>query len=160
MVLALSLSVIVLLVAVDQLVKVVVQLTLQHEAAYVFIPRVLQFHYLENRGAAFGILENARWLFIILTIVILTVGIYMLVKGKLQTKFLQVAAILLIGGGLGNMIDRIFRQYVIDYIQFIFVDFAVFNFADILVVTGVIMLLVHLIFFMKEDELKLKRDAG
>lgn len=91
---------------------------------------------LKIAAAAFGMLENQRWFFIILTVAVVLAGIYYILSGKLKSNYLLVCFMLIISGGIGNLIDRIFRGYVIDYIEVLFVHFAVFNFADILVTCG------------------------
>lgn len=80
-----------------------------------------------------------------MTVAVVLAGIYYILSGKLKSNYLLVCFILIISGGVGNLIDRIFRGYVIDYIEVLFVQFAVFNFADILVTCGAGLLIAWLL---------------
>lgn len=106
--------------------------------------------YCENRGAAFSILQNFRWGFIILTIIAVAVMIRFMVTQKHTLARLSLA--LITGGALGNMIDRLIKGYVIDFFDFypFGYDFAIFNVADICITIGVALLLVYIIFIYKE----------
>jgi len=106
--------------------------------------------YCENRGAAFSILQDFRWGFVILTIVAVAAMIRVMVTHKHALARLSLS--LLIGGALGNLIDRLFRGYVIDFFDFypFGYDFAIFNVADVCITVGVALLLVYIIFFYKE----------
>lgn len=106
--------------------------------------------YLENRGAAFGILQNFRWFFIIITIIALAIMIGYFIKS--DNNFLRLALSILIAGAIGNFIDRLFRGYVVDFLDFYLFgyDFPVFNVADICVNVGVFLLVIYIIFIYKE----------
>jgi len=106
--------------------------------------------YCENRGAAFSILQDFRWGFVILTVVAVAVMIRVMVTHKHVLARLSLS--LLIGGAVGNLIDRLFRGYVIDFFDFypFGFDFAIFNVADICITVGVGLLLVYILFFYKE----------
>lgn len=106
--------------------------------------------YLENRGAAFGILQNFRWFFIIITIIALAIMIGYFIKS--DNIFLRLALSILIAGAIGNFIDRLFRGYVVDFLDFYLFgyDFPVFNVADICVNVGVFLLVIYIIFIYKE----------
>lgn len=110
------------------------------------IKDVLYFTYVENRGAAFGILQNHRWVFIaITTIVIALIIAYVFIK-KPRKKIELISLSLICGGGIGNMIDRISLSYVIDFIDFRIINFPVFNVADCAVVIGCWLLILYLLF--------------
>lgn len=111
---------------------------------------VLSFVYTENTGAAFGMLENKRFVFIAVTIIILAIFIYILVTKKIKSLIFNTAAGLIIGGGIGNMIDRILNGYVIDYIKISFFP-AVFNIADMAITIGAIMLFIYLLNDSKKE---------
>lgn len=114
----------------------------------------LNFTYLENRGAAFGILQDSRLFFIILTIAIVVGLIYYFVKNyKTNPKILNIALALVISGALGNFYDRLFQGYVVDFLEFAFVRFPVFNVADILVTVGSFLIIIYLLFFEESKEL-------
>ncbi len=155
---ALLVIIIALLVAVDQLTKVIMRVWLQPVHSIEIIPRFIRFRYVLNTGAAFSMLENARWLFIAITVVFTVACLAALCSRKLQNKypllknnFLKCTLVLISAGGIGNLIDRIFVGKVVDFIEPVFVNFAVFNFADMLVTVGTIMLAAYLIFDIVRD---------
>ncbi len=139
------------LVVADQLIKMVVTNRLMPIGSADFIPGIVEFNYTENTGAAFSILENHTEVLSIVTLVIIVAGLAYLLSGKLKNKLLIASAILVLAGGIGNLIDRIFRGseflcgYVVDYIKLLFMDFAIFNFADCLVCIGAAMIIIYLI---------------
>ena len=121
---------------------------------------VLHLTYVENRGAAFGMLSDHRWVFMsISTIAITAIAIY-LYSGRNTSKLYTSALMLIVSGGIGNMIDRIALGYVVDFIDFALIDFAVFNIADSLVCIGAGLLVLALVLdIIKEAKLeKAKRD--
>ena len=146
-----SIICIAVLVAADQLIKMVVTNRLMPIGSADFIPGIIEFNYTENTGAAFSILENHTEILSVATLVIIVAGLIYLLSGKLKNKLLVASAILVLAGGTGNLIDRIFRGsqlfcgYVVDYIKLLFIDFAIFNFADCLVCIGSAMIIIYLI---------------
>jgi signal peptidase II len=141
----LFLPIIALLVALDQWTKYWAINSLQSVPFKTVIPGILDFRYVENRGAAFGILENHQWVFMLFTtIVVVTCFVLLFIKNK-PSKLLNTVFILIISGGIGNMIDRVFRNYVVDFINITFVDFYVFNIADCLIVSGASLLCLYLV---------------
>lgn len=147
----------ILLVVVDQVIKYVVYLNLKPIEITRFIPGLVQFRYVENTGAAFGMLSGKIPFLIILTVVVIGLGFYVLFSNKLTDKLQYAGAVLILSGGIGNLIDRIFRNFVVDYIEFTFVDFAVFNFADCLITFGAVFLIISLSKELIKD-LKSKRN--
>jgi signal peptidase II len=118
------------------------------------LPGLIGLTYVENRGAAFGILQNARWFFVGLMVVV-TVGIiWALVKNAFNSVFADCALTLVMSGAVGNGIDRAVSGYVVDYIDFLFIRFAVFNFADICVVCGGILFVAYTLFIARSPEKK------
>ncbi|WP_255883502.1 MULTISPECIES: signal peptidase II [unclassified Ruminococcus] len=143
-------------VAADQLVKILVINQLKPIRSVTVIEGLLNFTYVENKGMAFGMLANQRWIFIALTSVVILALIVAVLKLKNQSNLFYISAALLIGGGIGNMIDRILYGYVVDYIQLSFFP-PVCNFADYCVTAGVIIFLIYLFFFtdfLKSDKEK------
>ncbi len=133
-------------IVVDQVLKLTAIALLKPVKTVTLIDNLLSLTYVENRGMAFGLLANQRWIFIALTtIVILALLIAVVRLNKLHFTF-YISAALLIGGGIGNMIDRILYGFVVDYIQLSFFP-PVCNFADYCVTAGVIIFLVYLFFF-------------
>lgn len=141
-------TVVLLVILFDVLSKyLVVQLLLPLERSVTVIPGILDFTYVENRGAAFGMLSNSRWIFMTVSVVFIFVLIYVLKQKYSANALYTVSLCLFLGGGIGNMIDRIFLGYVVDFIEFTFVDFAVFNIADSAISVGAVLFVVYLIFF-------------
>lgn len=128
---------IVVLVA-DQLSKIWVSNNLVMADSYKFIPRILDITYIHNDGAAWGMLGGYTWLLLSITIVVMLGCIAMLLKWGVRDKLTFWAAMLILSGGVGNMIDRIFRGgNVIDFLHFEFwKNFPVFNIADCAIVIG------------------------
>jgi len=107
--------------------------------------RLLNFTYLENIGAAFSILEGKRIFLILTTGLLITGALIFLLSDRVKSRVIVWALTLVIAGGAGNLIDRVFYGYVVDFIDLRFISFAVFNFADICAVTGSFMLFIYVI---------------
>ena len=149
---ALPLLVIAALVALDQAVKRWAAANLSPFDEIPVINGFISFTYVENRGAAFGLLQNGRWFFIPVTSLILLVIIYFYVKLP-QTrayKFVRATLVLITAGAVGNFIDRLFNGYVVDMLEFKFITFPVFNVADMCVVTGTFALAFVMLFIVKD----------
>ena len=144
-------------VVVDQVSKLFVVEFLDRAASLDIIPGVLRFTYLENTGMAFGMLgeKNQRWVFMVVSAIAIVAMLVYMWRAKLQSRFANMALCLVIGGGIGNMIDRIFRSginasgekyyFVVDFIDFYAFGNLwvwVFNIADACVCVGAGMLLV------------------
>lgn len=144
------------LIVLDQLTKVAVSDALMTGGPFVIINGFLRFSYVENRGAAWGMMQGAGIFFIILTFAVMALVVFFvsrIPKGKRYVPLL-IVAILLFAGGLGNLIDRIGLHYVRDFIDFYGVGFPVFNVADVCVSVAVIMLVILLIFVYREKDYK------
>ena len=139
-----SFLVVALGVALDQWTKFLASAYLQGQKSFVLIPGVLQLTYVENTGAAFGSFKDQRWLFMIVSVVaILFILFYILYERKLS--FLSLTAFsMILSGGIGNMIDRLSLGYVVDFIDFCLIHFAVFNLADSFVTVGAVLVLLSL----------------
>ena len=125
------------------------------------IPSVLRFTYVENTGAAFGMLKDSRWVFLVISTVAIAAMIFYLLKFPPKSRLTGLSFALVIGGGIGNMIDRIARGYVIDFIDFCAFPKVwkyVFNVADACVCVGVVALVLCL-FFIEAKSAKPKEDA-
>lgn len=141
------------LVFIDQIIKVVIQDWLMPIKDYPLWDGVLHLTYLENRGMAFGMMQNQKWLLIGVTTVVLLVLVAMVILEKVKSKPTLFTLAVIIGGGVGNLIDRVFRGYVIDYIYVKIINFAIFNFADICVTCGTAVLLaILLVDTIKEEK--------
>lgn len=122
--------------ALDQLTKRLAAAFLTRVATYPLWEGVLHLTYVENTGAAFGMLKDARWVFLIgSSVAIVLIGAY-LYSGFAPDRLCEVGLSFIIGGGIGNMIDRIALGYVVDFIDFRLIHFAVFNGADSFVCVG------------------------
>ncbi len=144
------------LIAVDRFTKWLAVEYLMDKPDCILADGVLRLHYLENRGAAFGMLQNSQILFSILTFVFLAVIIWYFVKVPADKRYrpFNVCLTFLAAGALGNFIDRLSQQYVVDFIYFEIIDFPVFNVADIYVSISVIVIVLLLIFHYKDGEFK------
>lgn len=142
----------IMIVILDQLSKLAAIRYLKDKKPYIIIDNFFQLHYVENRGAAFGILQHKRGFFIVITLAILIfVSLYLVKHYDILNKFSKLGIALLIGGATGNFIDRIRFGYVVDFISFKLInryDFPVFNIADIAIVVSTI-LIVFLVMFDK-----------
>ena len=142
-----------LLVLADQLIKLWVLAALPGAPSVTLIPGLLQLTYVENRGAAFGIFQGRVGLLSIVTLAVIAVAVWLLVSGKIRHKLAMWSVALIVAGGLGNLIDRIFRAFVVDYLDVSpLFHFPVFNFADCCVVVGTILLAVWLLFLEGRDK--------
>ena len=126
----------------------------------VIIPKILSFSYVENRGAAFGILQDKRWVFMTLSVLLIALLIFIIKYAKITHPLFIISTSFILGGGIGNMIDRIFLGYVVDFIKATFIDFPVFNIADSAVVVGTILLGVYLVFFDKSRSSKTDGESN
>jgi signal peptidase II len=143
------------LVAFDQFTKYLAVRYLSEGTPNELLPGVLSLTYLENRGAAFSILQNQQWFFCILTTVFLilaAVSLYRLPQGA-KYRPLTAGVALLTAGAVGNFIDRIVHRYVVDFIYFELINFPVFNVADIYVSVSVIAMCLLMLFVYKDEDL-------
>ncbi len=143
-----------ILILPDQITKIAAKGALEGKGPAVLIPGILELRYVENRGAAFGMLQNRQWLFVLLAAVI-SAACIRAVAGlpRGEGRALKAAALFLAAGALGNMIDRVARGFVIDFIYVSAIHFPVFNLADMYVVISTAVLLILLVFVYPEDEL-------
>ena len=136
---------ILLLIALDQAVKWYVVKAIPLGGMRTFIPKVVSLTYLKNSGAAFSMLENQQWFFAIITLIAMGaafVYLYRHIKGSL---WLLLGLTLIISGGIGNFIDRVRQGFVVDMFHLDFMNFAIFNVADIYLTVGVGLLLIYLL---------------
>ena len=145
----------------DLVSKLAVLANLKSVGSISVIKGVLNFTYVENRGAAFGMLSDSRWVFLLGSVLIVAFIVFLILKMGNQNKLFDVTLGLILGGGIGNMIDRVRLGYVVDFIDFCAFPFWkwVFNVADSAVVIGCILLAVVIITdknLFDED----KKDGG
>ena len=156
-----AIIIIILLTAADQLIKYWAIQELKPVGTMPFLhigdKKILDLTYLENNGAVFSSFAGMRWLLVGTTVVLMAFCAYWLVRHGKKSKLMTVSLTLILGGGLGNLIDRLFRGgLVVDYFEVKLFRFAVFNFADCCVVVGVILFAVYFLFIepklSKKDE--------
>ena len=144
----------VLVAVVDQILKYLVVNFLDKTNPTEIIPNLFSLTYVENKGAAFGMLSDARWIFITFTIIITAFLIYILFKKRINNKLFLTSMVLIIGGGIGNLIDRIFLGYVVDFLSISFFP-PVCNFADYCITIGAVLLVIYILFmsdFTKKEK--------
>lgn len=146
------------LVAIDQIIKLLVLEHLRPIGSLTLIDGFIQLNYAENTGAAFGSFSGKTTFLSIFTFVIIILGLVYLFVKKRKVDVEYVCISLIISGGLGNLVDRVFRGFVVDYIEPLFVDFAIFNFADILVTCSCIVLVIWLIYEIYRENKNEKRE--
>ncbi len=134
----------------DQSSKIVCAswLTTLPENTYRLLPDIFHLTYVENRGAAFGMLQNARAFFLVMTFIVCAVIIWYLIKERKKLHFLlRFSLALILGGAIGNFIDRALLGYVRDMFSAVIINFAVFNVADSAISVGTVLLFLDLMFF-------------
>lgn len=144
----------ILLVILDQITKNLAVLHLKDKPAIVLWDGVFELHYLENSGAAFGMLQNQKILFVSIAAIILVIIGYLLIKLPRSKHFaiLEILLVLIAAGAVGNMIDRVQYNYVVDFFYFKLIDFPIFNVADIYVSVSCVVLAILILFFYKDSD--------
>ncbi len=152
----LDLLLFIILVLIDQGTKYLAVQNLKDRAPVPLIDGVFELHYLENRGAAFGMLQNQKVFFIFIAVVILTAICYVIFRMPVKKRYrsMNFFLVLIASGAVGNMIDRFRYDYVVDFFYFVLIHFPIFNVADIYVTCATILLAFFLMFVYKEDELR------
>ena len=150
-------AVIALAVGLDQLTKWLAVVYLQGEPSFPLWEDVLHFTFVKNEGAAFGMLSNHRWVFMIFsTVAIIGISIYLFGFCK-EKNWVKISLAMIIGGGIGNMIDRVLLGYVVDFIDFTLINFAVFNVADSFVTVGAGILIFY---YLREVVLEIRAERA
>lgn len=142
------------LIGLDQFTKYIAVQNLKPQGTMSIIENIFSFTFVENRGAAFGIFQG-RTLFLLMVSVAIILGIiyfYIKLPNNRLYNFVRFSLVLILSGAIGNLIDRVRQGYVIDFLHATFIDFPVFNLADIYVVVGAILMAVLVIFFIKDEE--------
>ena len=141
----------------DQIAKYLAVLHLKGQATIPIIKNVFELRYLENQGAAFGIMQGKKTFFVIGTLIFLVIVIILYHNIPLTKRFtpIRIVAVLIVAGAIGNMIDRVVHQYVIDFFYFKLINFPIFNVADIYVTLSAIALIIVVLFYYKEEDFSL-----
>ena len=139
----------------DQVTKYLAVIHLKDADALLLIPGVFELRYLENYGAAFGVLQNQRILLLMVTAGVLMVVCFFYWKIPLSKRYfpMRCVVVFIAAGAVGNMIDRLFYGYVIDFFYFSLIDFPIFNVADCYVVVAAFFAAFLVVFYYKEEEL-------
>lgn len=146
------------LVALDQVIKLIVLKYLEPIGSLPLIDGIIRLNYAENTGAAFGSFSSHTDWLSLFTLIVIVVGTALLMTKKIKFGVEYVCVAVILAGGAGNLIDRLYRGFVVDYIEPLFIDFAIFNFADILVTGGAILLVAWLIIDIIRDSKREKEQ--
>lgn len=141
-------------VAMDQITKYYAVIKLKNQPAYNLIDGVLEFNYLENKGAAFGMLQNQKIFFVFVALIFIGVIAFVIFRIPLEKKYcsLHVLLVMISAGAIGNLIDRLRFDYVVDFIYLVFINFPIFNVADIFVTVSTVILIIEILFVYKEND--------
>lgn len=148
----------ILLIVIDQGVKFLVRANIPLGGHVSFLPHVLELTYVQNTGAAFSILSEHTWVLTLFSVIIVLIMVWALRRRVVTHPLGLIPCVMVIAGGLGNLIDRVFFGYVTDMFSTLFMNFAVFNVADICITVGGVWLAVYVLFFF--DKLEVKKEAN
>ena len=141
------------LAGIDQLFKILIVNNLQLNENVNVLGDVFKITYVRNDGVAFGMFSGMQWLFIVITVLMMGAIFFYMFKKRPDSKLFYFTVALIIGGGIGNLIDRICYGYFVDYLSLSFFN-PVCNFADYCITVGVILLAVYLLFFADKKDRK------
>lgn len=143
-----------LLLFFDQYTKHQAVIHLKGQPSFVIIDHILEFSYLENTGAAFSSFSGRQTFLILLTSIVILIMIwkYLTLPSKKRFDGMRICLLFIVSGAVGNLIDRITQQYVVDFIYFVPIDFPKFNMADIYITVGIVLLAVLLFFYYSDEE--------
>lgn len=139
----------------DRISKYFAVIKLKGHPSLPIISGILELRYLENYGAAFGLLQNQKIFFVFVAIIVFFTSLYIILRapGKKKYVYINIFLVLIMSGAIGNMCDRFIYGYVIDFIYFSIINFPVFNIADIFVTVSTALFVLFLLFYYKEDDL-------
>lgn len=147
----LSFGIVFSMVLTDQIIKYFVDLYLKPISVKMLIPGFMQLHYLQNDGAMMGFMSGKTQFMTIASVICMLGIVAVILSGKIKFGVEYICIVFMSAGGLGNIIDRVFRGYVIDYIEVLFVDFYIFNFADCLVTCSAFVIIFYEIYSVYKD---------
>ncbi len=148
------------LITFDQLSKHLIEANFTLHDRVNIIPKILNFTLVYNEGAAFGMLSDHRYVFMSVTCVVVAVGILLLASRYFKSSFVAVSVTFIVAGGIGNLIDRFATGKVVDFLEFDFIEFSVFNLADCCVVVGAFMILGYSVYdIYRQTALENKKQA-
>lgn len=154
-----DLTVLLVTIFIDRFSKYFVEIKLKGHPSYPLIGNILELRYLENPGAAFGLLKNQKYFFILVASIVLLTIVYVIIKTPAKCKYISMHIFLvLIGSGaISNSVDRLLYGYVIDFVYFSVINFPIFNIADVFITVSTVLLILFLVFGFKEDDLNFLR---
>ena len=152
----LYIAVIAVLIALDRVSKIAAVRAFGAGETKEFLFGLFQFRYVENTGAAFSSFADNKIVLIVFTSLVILLCLFMLMADKVKSKFIRVCLLMIVSGGIGNLIDRFAGGYVVDFIEPLFMNFAVFNVADMFITVGAFMLIFYEIYLLVKE----KRQGG
>ena len=149
-----ALIAVLVLVLFDQWTKALAVAHLMNTDGLTIIPGVFKLFYLENRGSAFGMMQNQKVFFVVFTVIVLIVIalIYVRIPDVKRMLPVKVIAVLVYAGAIGNFVDRLRQSYVVDFFYFELIDFPIFNMADIYVTVSAFLLIILILFYYKDED--------
>lgn len=142
----------IILIVIDQLSKWFIVQNFELYGEKVLIPGVFSLFYIQNKGAAWGIFEGRMVFFYIITILVVGYLIYTFHKYEIKSKLVGCSFSLILAGAIGNFIDRLLNGYVVDMFRLDFINFPIFNVADVCLTVGVILMVIQVLFFEEKEE--------
>lgn len=139
------------IIVADQALKIIVSSNMELFESFEAIPRLFNITYVQNKGAAFSIMSNYTWVLSLLSVIFCVVILTYIIFKKPENKLFMLSLIMVFAGALGNAIDRIALGYVVDFIETAFIDFPIFNLADISITVGAVLLVIYEIFFDRQE---------
>ena len=142
------------MVLIDQISKLMAIRYLKGQSNFLIIKDILELEYLENRGAAFGSFDGKRIFLVLFTVLLTLLIAYRLICLPIEKRYtgMKICLVAVISGALGNLLDRVFRGYVVDFIYFVPINFPKFNIADSYIVVALISLMLLLFTYYHENE--------
>lgn len=148
----LSFFIAILSIVLDQFVKYLTVTFLQVGESSAGIPMVFDFFYLQNTGAGWGIFSGRTSLLLLATFVAVVYIVYLIIKNKNHYRLARIAYGFILGGAIGNFIDRVRLGYVVDMFRLSFIDFPIFNVADVALTLGVVLLIIVILFYKNSED--------
>ena len=145
-------------VILDQVSKYIVVQNIELRGTVPFIKGFMSFYHTRNTGAAFSMFSDSRWVFMVFSVISMGIIVYLLYKEYKRHILLNISLAMILGGGVGNMIDRIRLGYVVDFFRTEFVDFAIFNVADCFITVGAVLLGVYILFIEPKIEKRIRAE--
>ena len=142
-----------LLIIIDQITKWNIVQNFELYQEKVIVPGFFSLFYIQNEGAAWGIFQGKMVFFYLVTLIVVGYLVYMFQQEKNKTKLVGISFALILSGAIGNFIDRLLNGYVVDMFRLDFINFPIFNVADVCLTVGVVLMLIHVLFFGKEEKL-------